>query len=178
MFNKLKTAFVLVVIGGLSGAIIFGVNELTYKQIEENLQEQEESYYKEIFNLSDDDVIYLEYLELDGALDQEITIRENDEFGDIIGYVYKDATKNNYGDITVLVGIKLDGTISNVVIASTGNTPTFVNKIKSKYLVNFVDQDISDVTIDTFTGASYTYGSVVETVELANTYYSMNRGDE
>ena len=128
--------------------------------------------------LLDEDVIYLEYLDIDGALDQEITIRENDEFGDVIGYVYKDATKNNYGDITVLVGIKLDGTISNVVIASTGNTPTFVNKIKSKYLVNFVDQDISDVTVDTFTGASYTYGSVVETVELANTYYSMNRGDE
>ena len=29
MFNKLKTALVLVVIGGLSGLIIFGINELT-----------------------------------------------------------------------------------------------------------------------------------------------------
>ena len=161
-----------------SGGIIYGVNEVTYKQIAENIRIQEESYYKEIFGLLEEDVIFLKELDIDGDLDQEITIRENDEFGDVIGYVYKNETKNNYGDITVLVGINLDGTIANVVISSTSNTPTFVNRIKTKYLASFVNQDISDVTIDTFTGASYTYGSVVNTIDFANTYYSENRGDE
>ena len=178
MFSKLKTALVLVVIGGISGLIIFGVNELTYERIEANLIEQEEAFYKEIFSLEDDALIFAEKIEIDGDLDQEIVIRDTNESGAIIGYIYKDATKNNYGDITVLVGINLDGSIANIVIASTNNTPTFVNKIESKYLAGFVDQDITDVTVDTFTGASYTYGSVVTTIEFANTYYSENRGDE
>jgi len=183
MLNKLKTAFVLVFIGGLSGLIIFSVNELTYEQIEANIVEQEKAYYRDIFALSDDFNMFLEIIELDGELDQEILIYEADSNGlkidgVIYGYAYKDITKNNYGDITVIVGIDLSGNIAKVVIGSNNNTPTFVNKIETKYLGGFVNQDIADYSIDSFTGASYTYGSVTNAVDLASTYYLGNRGDE
>ena len=113
MFNKLKTAFVLVVIGGLAGIIIFGVNELTYERIEANIVEQEKAYYREIFDFEKDFNMFLEINELDGELDQEIIIYEADSNGNkidgvIYGYAYKDITKNNYGDITVIVGIDLE----------------------------------------------------------------------
>ena len=183
MFNKLKTALVLVIIGGLSGLIIFGVNELTYDEIQKNIAKQEEAYYRDIFNIDDDFKMFLEKTELDGELDQEIVIFEADSSGDKIdgvnyGIAYKDDTKNNYGDITILVGVDLDGKIAKVVIGSNNNTPTFVNKIKSNYLDVFIGQDISDYSVDTFTGASYTYGSVTNAIMLASDYYLENRGDE
>lgn len=183
MFSKLKTAFVLVVIGGLSGLIIFGVNELTYETIEANIEEQEKAYYRDIFGLDDNFNMYLEVTLLDGELDQEIVIYEADSLGEKIdgvnyGIAYKDIAKNNYGDITVIVGIDLDGKIAKVVIGSNNNTPTFVNKIKSNYLDGFINQDISDYSVDTFTGASYTYGSVTNAIMLASDYYLENRGDE
>lgn len=183
MLSKLKTALVLVIIGGLSGLIIFSVNELTYEQIESNIEEQEKAYYRDIFNIADDFNMYLEITELDGELDQEILVYEADSNGNkidgiIYGYAYKDITKNNYGDITVIVGIDLSSNIAKVVIGSNNNTPTFVNKIKTKYLDSFINQDIDDYSIDSFTGASYTYGSVTNAVNLASTYYLENRGDE
>jgi electron transport complex protein RnfG len=183
MFSKLKTALVLVVIGGLSGLIIFGVNELTEEKIEANIQEQEKAYYRDIFDIEDDFNMYLEITELTGELDQEIVIYEADGSGNkidgvIYGYAYKDITKNNYGDITIIVGVDLDGKIAKVVIGSNNNTPTFVNKIKTKYLDGFIGQDISDYNVDTFTGASYTYGSVTNAIGLASDYYLESRGDE
>ena len=183
MFSKIKVAFVLVVIGGLSGLIIYGVNELTYERILANIEDQEKAYYRDIFNIEDDFNMFLEVNELDGELDQEILIYEADEFGEkldgvIYGYAYKDITKNNYGDITVIVGIDLEGNIAKVVIGSNNNTPTFVNKIKTNYLDVFINQDIEDYSIDTFTGASYTYGSVTNAIMLASDYYLENRGDE
>lgn len=185
MFSKLKTALVLVVIGGLSGLIIYGINELTWERIEANIKAQEEAYYRDIFDLDDEFNMFLEINELDGNLDQEIVIYEADpenedlKLNDVIyGIAYKDITKNNYGDITIIVGIDLDGNIAKVVIGSNNNTPTFVNKIKTKYLDSFTNQDISDVSIDTFTGASYTYGSVTDAIDFASSYYLENRGDE
>jgi len=183
MLSKLKTAMVLVIIGGLSGLIIFGVNELTKEQIESNIQEQEKAYYRDIFGIDDDFKMFLDVTELDGDLDQEIVIYEADSSGNkidgvIYGVAYKDIANNNYGDITVLVGVDLSGKIAKVVIGSNNNTPTFVNKIKTKYLDSFINQDISDYSVDTFTGASYTYGSVTKAISLASDYYLESRGDE
>ncbi len=183
MFSKLKTALVLVIIGGLSGLIIFGVNELTWERIDANIEEQEKAYYRDIFDIDNDFNMFLEVTDLDGELDQEIVIYEADSDGNKIdgvtyGIAYKDIAKNNYGDITVIVGIDLEGNIAKVVIGSNNNTPTFVNKIKTKYLDSFIGQDISDYNVDTFTGASYTYGSVTNAIMLASDYYLENGGDE
>ena len=183
MFSKLKIALVLVVIGGLSGLIIFGVNELTEERIQANIEEQEKAYYRDIFGIDDDFEMFLDITELDGELDQEIVIYEADGSGNkidgvIYGVAYKDITKNNYGDITIIVGVDLTGKIAKVVIGSNNNTPTFVNKIKTKYLDSFTNQDISDYNVDTFTGASHTYGSVTNAIRLASDYYLESRGDE
>jgi len=95
----------------------------------------------------------------------------------VIGYIYKSLEKNNYGDVTVLVGIKVDGEISKVVISDTSNTPTFVNRIRSKYISNFMNQDTQNLTYDSKTGATYTYTSVATVVENASAYYLESRGE-
>ncbi len=176
MLDKLKIALVLVVIGALSGIIIYGINELTYDTILENRIEQERGYYKDLFNLEQDDIITTsEPILLDDGLDEELILYDADD--NIIGYIYKSTLKNNYGDVTVLVGITTDGIISNAVISSTTNTVTFVQTIKSKYIGNFANQDVTDIQIDSRTGATYTYTSVVDVVTYASEYYLESRGE-
>jgi len=77
----------------------------------------------------------------------------------------------------VLVGITTDGVVSNAVIANTTNTPTFVQTITSKYIGNFSNQDVEDIQIDSKTGATYTYTSVVDVVTSATSYYIESRGE-
>ena len=54
MLAKLKTALVLVIIGGFSGLAIWATNEATYETIIENARIKEENFYKEIFDLDSD----------------------------------------------------------------------------------------------------------------------------
>lgn len=175
MLDKLKVALVLVIIGALSGIIIFGINELTEDTIAQNKLEREISYYKDIFDLDDSEEITFDSILLDGDLDQEVTIYDSN--GDVIGYIYKATDKNNYGEVTVLVGITVEGVVSKAVISSTTNTPTFVQTIKEKYLDNFSGQDADDIQIDEKTGATYTYTSVAEIVSSASAYYLESRGE-
>ncbi|MCF7926287.1 MAG: FMN-binding protein [Candidatus Izimaplasma sp.] len=174
MFDKLKTALVLVIIAGVSGFLIYNVNELTKDKIEANKTSREEAYYAEIFDTKDK--IKYTKTALDDVLIQE-EIEITDTSGNVIGYIYKGTHSNNYGDITVLIGITIDDLISNVIISSTTNTPTFVQKLKDNNLANFSGQQIGSVTYDSKTGATYSYTSVSQIVDSATQYYSENRGE-
>jgi len=175
MVNKLKTALVLVIIGAISGFLIFGANEITKDGIAANQLAKEQGYYLEIFGMPEDTEITTVSTDLTGDLKEEIIV--TDSLGTVLGYIYKADETNNYGDITVLVGIDVVGNISKVIISSTTNTPTFVNKIETNHLHPFVGQSADDVSYDARTGASYTYGSVSKFVGAAASYYEANRGD-
>ena len=62
--------------------------------------------------------ICLSSCQLTGDLDEEITV--SDFSGTVLGYIYKSTETNNYGDIIVLVGIAVDGTIEFEVRLSKG----------------------------------------------------------
>ena len=175
MLDKLKKAVVLLIIGSLSGGIIFGVNALTEETISDNAIAKEEGFYKEIFSIDDEVSIEFVKVEVEDGLEEVVVTLKDD--GSLVGYIYKYEDKNNYGDITVLVGIQ-EGVISNVVISASTNTPNFVKVIEKEYLSPFTDQDVTDVTFDVKTGASYSYGSVEKIVNMATEYYNTNRGDE
>ena len=177
MLDKLKIALVLVVIGALSGIIIYGVNLATEQDIIDNRIAREQGFYKDLFNIDEKEITTTSdpvLLDVNG-LDEELIMYDAD--GNILGYIYKSTLKNNYGEVTVLVGITTDGTISNAVIANTTNTPTFVQTIKSKYIGNFSNQVVDDLQIDSKTGATYTYTSVVDVVTSATSYYIESRGE-
>jgi len=176
MLAKLKTALVLVIIGGFSGLAIWATNEATYETIIENARIKEENFYKEIFDLDSDFEIESEKTDTDGLINQEVTIK-NKNTQEVIGIIYRGYEKNSYGDMTVLVGIDLDGNISKVIISDTSNTPNYVKKLTKStdtvpsYIDHFANQSYDDFTIDSSTGASYSYGSVSKIVEAAtNTY--------
>lgn len=180
MYNKLKIAIVLVIIGGLAGLLIYGVNELTYQQIIDNRIETEEAYYKEIFGIDEDTKITIDKQDIDGLVDQMVTITQKDD-GSLIGVIYRGTGVNSYGFVTVLVGFLPDGTLANVVISGSDNTPTYVKSVKKNNLDIFEDQDRSmfamDAEIDEVTSASYTFGSVVSIVKQAVVEFDESWGD-
>jgi len=177
MLAKLKTALVLVIIGAISGGLIYGTNLLTKDQIAENERQKEFVYYAEIFNLdytlTESNVVKTQ---LDGTIQEEVQIL--DQEGNLLGYVYKGYDNNTYGYVTALVAINLDGTIRQVVISSTNNTPKYVGLTDPDHLDPFIGQDSGNVTFDERTGATFTYGSITKIVEAASTYFQMNRGGE
>lgn len=176
MLAKLKTALVLVIIGGFSGLAIWATNEATFETIQENARIKEENFYKEIFELDSDFEIEFEKTDLDGTINQEVVIKDKIT-KEVIGTIYRGYDKNSYGDITVLVGIDLEGSISKVIISDTSNTPNYVKKITKRtdtvpsYLDHFTGQSYDSVTVDSSTGASYSYGSVSKIVEAATNAY-------
>jgi electron transport complex protein RnfG len=173
MLDKFKVALVLVIIGAISGFLIYGTNELTHETIAEKRADQELDFYKDIFDIDLEETITTSEVVIDNGM-IEVEIINN--VSETVGYVYKGSETNNYGDITVLVGIKLDGTIANVVISQSTNTPTFVKKIKDKFLPKLAGQEASELVLDTRTGASFTYGSVSKFVETGTTYFVTERG--
>ena len=129
-----------------------------------------------MFYLDDDVEITYEANDLDREnVTQEIVLY--DSLGEVIGYIYKGVDQNNYGEVTVLIGISIDGEISNVVISSTTNTPTFVKVLKNDYLSPFASQNVDQITVDSSTGATYTYTSVTKIVQNAADYFLENRGE-
>ena len=175
MVSKLKTALVLVIIGAVSGFLIWGTNELSLEGIAGNREIREQGYYKEIFNLDDDFVITFTKETLDSGLEEVELLDAN---SDVIGYIYKMTDVNAYGNIVILVGIDTEGVIKNVIISSSTNTPTYVKSVKDNNLIGLTNQNATDVDYDDITSATFTYGSVKKVVDASVEYYLTNRGDE
>ena len=81
MLDKFKTALVLVIIGAVSGFLIWGTNELTNEDIVLNRELREQGYYKEIFGLEESFEITFE----------KITINEK-----LVEIVLKDIERKEY----------------------------------------------------------------------------------
>lgn len=169
MLDKLKTAMVLVIIAGLSGLLIYFVNENTYEQIAENARIKEENYYKEIFDIDKDVELSPEKTALEGTINQMVLVKGID--GTVYGTIYRGENKNSFGPVTVLVGVNDDNTIAQVIISGTDNTPNYVKLITKSidgnpsYMDRFSGQSLDDVLFDTDAGASFSYGSVRLIVE-------------
>jgi len=169
MLDKLKVAAVLVLIGAISGFLIYSVNNMTKEDIQKNADVRAEMLFKEIFDLDESTEIDLDIVLLDGTIVKQVTVSEKG--GDVLGVVYQGYDTNNYGDITVLVGVNSEGIIQNVAISESGNTVTFVKNIENNYLAPFANQDLSNVSYDTKTGSTYTYTSVSKIVNAVSVLY-------
>ncbi len=167
MFEKLKIAFVLLLIGSISGGAIYGVNELTAPIIEENeLAAQYEDYVNMFPDMSVSDMEE-EAIEDDDYITKKITVYDGS--GNQLGYIFEGKDENSQGSITVLVGIA-DGTLKDVIIASTTNTPNYVQPLKEDYISKLPGQSIDDLNYDSSTGATVTYDSITAIIDQVVLY--------
>ena len=154
MLYKLRIAAVLLAIGVISGASIVLVHSLTEERIDANRLEAQYEEYQDMF--PDADMSQLEQEDVDhDVIDLRVKLFNSD--GDQLGEVYRGHDTNNFGDISVLVGIDMDFEIAGVVITATENTPNYYQNLP---LENLEGQDTSDMSYDTNTGATQSYDSV------------------
>ncbi|MGM0436380.1 MAG: FMN-binding protein [Bacillota bacterium] len=167
MLEKLKVALVLLIIGAASGGAIYGVNVLTEPIIEENeLEAQYEDYIDMFPDMSVSDMEE-EAIEDDDFITKKITVYDGS--GNQLGYIFEGKDENSQGSITVLVGIE-DGTLKDVIISSTTNTPNYVQGLRDDYLPNLDGQSIDDLSYDSSTGATVTYDSITNIIDQAVLY--------
>lgn len=112
-----------------------------------------------------------------------------DGSGDLTGYAFKLETTEGYGDlITMMVGLKADGTISGIDIISHTETPGLgAQADEDKFKDQFPGKAIESLTvvkgqgsnpqdIDAIGGATITSEAVTKAVNEAIDYYNSNLG--
>lgn len=182
MENKLSfkkvflTAFILMMIAGLSGAAIVLLNMVTEPIIAQNEIKVENEKLNEVYS----NAIFVDLKITDGNILK--VCEAQDEEQNTIGYVYKASGKNAYGSITLIVGINLDGTVRKAVLMQ--NTESFASTVNDHFEENYRQNDLTEQNIndiDVKCGATYGAKLIKELINDAlihfNEHYIMG-GEE
>ncbi|MGM0395494.1 MAG: RnfABCDGE type electron transport complex subunit G [Bacillota bacterium] len=131
MKDTIKLGLVLLLVAAIAGGVLAGVNSITSPVIAERQRMESLSAILELFPDADDSVEY------DEAQVAEIastypSIREVTEVlseGETIGYAMSTVASGYGGDITTLVGVNADGTLSGIQVLNMSETPGLGAKI-------------------------------------------------
>lgn len=167
MFNKLRIAGTLLIIGIISGLSIWGTYELTKDDIAANRRAAQYEIYVDMFPdmfIPEDIGEITEEIE-NNIIKEKITVE--DSSGNLLGYILKGSETNSQGFIEVIIGVEASGEIVDVQISSTENTPNYVQTLKDDYIGNFSGQPLQDVSYDANTGSTVTYESIKKMIEAS-----------
>lgn len=165
MMKYFKTALILTIISGICATLIAGCNWLTAPVIEENARRKKSELYKEIFEEYDFDASPDAITE---GFSSEYIVEKLEAFDSSstkLGYVYTVSGSNAYGNIELLVGINIDGTLEGVKFLTNGQsfnvqTETHVN---GSYTSGLTSTDVNDIDVNC--GATYAAKLVKELVK-------------
>jgi Na+-translocating ferredoxin:NAD+ oxidoreductase RnfG subunit len=166
MFNKLRIAGTLLIIGIISGLSIWGTHELTKDDIAANRRAAQFEIYVDMFPdmfIPEDIGEITEDIE-NNIIKEKITVE--DSSGNLLGYILKGSETNSQGFIEVIIGVETNGEIIDVQISSTENTPNYVQDLMP-YIDNFSGQSLQDVSYDASTGSTVTYDSIKKMIEAS-----------
>ncbi|XMB86477.1 hypothetical protein RJG79_01380 [Mycoplasmatota bacterium WC44] len=166
MKDKIVIGIKLFLVAALSGFILFGINYITKPIIDENRVKREEEKYALIFpEIST-------YVKIEDTGINQITIY--DENNTLLGYIYSSTMNNDYGSVSVLVGINEYSEIVKVEFALLNQTPSYASKVNNpeflgKFIGNSTDEDYSD--FDVKVGATYSATTTRDLVEFISQYH-------
>ena len=164
MFDKIKIAGILLVVGMVAGLAIVGVHTLTEDRIEENRLAMQYEDYVSIF--PDMDLTNYE----EKALDQDVLttrITAYDSDGDFLGYIFIGESASYGGTNRVLVGVDSDGRIVKVILSQTQDTANIVQNVID-ILDKFEGQAFGEVDYDAPSGATQSYDSIWRVVDAVS----------
>ena len=157
----IKTAIVLCLICGICAVLIAFINTFTAPKIAENKIKAQDKACSEIYPNMEYEEIAIDGA--DEAIEKKWAAKEN---GVIKGYIYSLNGKNSYGNISLLVGINLDGSTEKVVL--TTNTQSYAKTVKKHVNSSYNNGPVSDLdSIDVKCGATFGATLVKELVTIA-----------
>lgn len=176
-----KVGGILCAVGAVSALLIGAANMLTADKISAREAELQEEALKEIF-LDENgeiptDLVFEDSVDIktdDSSFSKLIcywnvkSSSESEKEDAKYGYVFKTSgsDKNNYGTVSMLVGINLDNSIGRISILSNSETyaTTLVNEYVNPY--NNKERDLTDVKC----GATFGATLIKEMAEAAQSY--------
>lgn len=169
MREKLIVGIKLFLVAALSGGILFLINDLTAGTIEENRIKREEEKYSLIFPEMDS---YEKEEVKQGSIASSITIK--DETGTVIGTIYAASANNDYGSVSILVGIDGANTVSKVEYSLLNQTPSYASKVNNpEFLGRFTGNESSHnyADFDVKVGATYSATTTRDLVAEISAYH-------
>ncbi|EPJ44891.1 MAG: electron transport complex protein RnfG [Osedax symbiont Rs1] len=181
------------IFAGITAAMIAITFVLTKAPIADNIRQQKSAKLFEIIGDSQiDNDIFSDTITLPGAAfgyEQEILAHRASFKGQLTSLVFPVITARGYsGNISLLVGINIDGSVAGVRVISHRETPGLGDKLelkKSAWLLIFngkTKHNAADWAVkkdggqfDQFTGATITPRAVVNAVGQALDYFSTNK---
>lgn len=167
--KKLVIGLKLFGIAALSGALLYFVNGFTKPIIEEVQEQRAIEMYSNIFNdLDTFEVVTVD----DTVIDYSVLIK--DSSNNEVGTIYSASMNNDYGSITVLVGISIDGEIVGYEYSFMNQTPTYAAKILTdEFKANFISRTTSDSydDVDVKVGATYSATTTKELIKAVVKYH-------
>ena len=194
MSKIVKDAFALLMITLVAGILLGAVRDITKDPIARQEKLTEDNSCKEVFADAEfedveDEVLLAEAL---AAMAQEgfevqtlVKVKKAvDAGGNLLGYVLNIVDPEGYGgDISFMMGVKLDGTLNGISILSisetaglgmNADTDAFKGQFKDKQVETFTytkTGSSADSEIDALSGATITSRSVTGAVNAALGYY-------
>ncbi len=169
MKNRLVVGIKLFLVAAVSGYLLFLINQLTSPVIEENRIIREEAKYSLIFPDMDS---YTKEEVKEGSIGDSITIFNSD--GEVIGTIYSASANNDYGSVSVLVGIDSSNKVAAVEYSLLNQTPSYASKVNNpEFLGRFVGNATSDsyADFDVKVGATYSATTSRDLVEEISKYH-------
>ena len=148
----------------LSAVLLAVVYSITIVKIEENEKEREKENIKIIMP----DAKSFEYK------DNYYVLFSDENKNNIIGYIFKTASKGYGGNVICNIGIRKDGKISGIVVVSHSETPGLGSKIEEVksgenepyYLKRFKDKSENELgSVETISGATISSKAVIGCVK-------------
>jgi electron transport complex protein RnfG len=183
----LRLAIILFIIAAVAAACLAGVNALTKEAIAQQTEDANNEARiavlpdaSEFEQISSDDVSG--YIEAAGIEDSEMIseIFVGTKDGEIVGYTIKSLPSGYGGEIELLTGISVDGTLQGISILSSSETPglganasepsfsdQFIGKSAESELVVVKSGGSGDDEILAITGATITSNAVVSGVNAS-----------
>lgn len=200
MMNKIiKNTLILTVITVVSGlllGIVYGITKEPIAAAQENTKQEA---FRAVLSDASEFTEYAEFssgsasslLAENGFNSDDITevVEGTDDSGEVIGYVINVTSHEAYdGDLSLSVGITLDGTVKGVEMVSISETAglgmkadeaEFKDQFKDKQVEQFSytkSGEEGDDKIDAISGATITTNSVTNAVNAALVYFQNELG--
>lgn len=154
----------LALASALAGAVLAGVNSITYPIIEENKIAAVKADLKEIFPSASDFAEVSTFTDPTGLVDNVYEATGN-------GYAIK-VTVQGYKDvITFLVGFDLNDKIVGFNVSDINDTPGLGSKVAEADFANsIIGKNITD-TLDTISGATISSSAAIKGIDAAIAVY-------
>ncbi len=158
----------LLVICTITALLLSVVNALTAERIIANTEAEKRAAISSIFGNSIDTQLYP--AELDGISELYLVTVD----GSPLGYVAQVAPKGFGGEMIIMVGVSVDGTIKGVKLVSHSETPGLGNRVGEDFHTSkYIGQRADTLSVDAITGSTVSSTALKSGVETALSVFNI-----